>query len=185
MLRYFYHNENICIDFWAFLRHNSVIKINVKLAFTHLPINAEVFMDLISKSMVIKLLNERREHYRSDTDVGKNIREGVEKCIHDIEDAYTSHIFSLKHMGQSDLTALSDQIKEKLEELNAEPEIKVFCIKGFYELRYTRCHEKAKDILKEEFDLMLEQVDVDYADSKIDIQTMDIKQSNLKDYKIE
>jgi len=32
---------------------------------------------------------------------------------------------------------------------------------------------------------MIDNITVDYADGKMDIQTKEIKQSNLKDYKIE
>lgn len=142
-------------------------------------------MALISKRMVIDLLIKRRDGYRKDTEVGQNLREGIDRAIHDIEDAYERTLFSLKDMGESDLTNLMSKLQEKLDKLKAEKVITVFCIQGFYDKRYTRCSKKAEAILKEEFLLMLGQIEEDYADSKMDIQMLDIKESNLKDYKIE
>jgi hypothetical protein len=142
-------------------------------------------MDLVSKINVIELLKKRRDYYRDDTDTGKLLREGIEKAIHDVEEAYPRALFTLKHMGESDLSDLSSKIKVELDELTAEPEIPLFRIKGFYDLRYTKVHEKAKEILAEEFLLMLDHIEEDYADSKMDITMVDIKQSNLKDFKIE
>jgi hypothetical protein len=114
------------------------------------------------------------------------LREGVEKAIHDVEEGtYPRALFTLKHMGESDLSDLSSKIKVKLDELTAEPEIPLFRIKGFYDFRYTKDHEKAKEILAEEFLLMLDHIEEDYADSEMDITMVDIKQSNLKDFKIE
>jgi hypothetical protein len=101
------------------------------------------------------------------------------------DNQYERGLFTLKNMGESDLSDLLQLAKSKLDTLTDEPKIKVFFIKGFYQNRYTESHEAAKEILKEEFNLMLEQVEEDYADSKMDIQMKNIKQSNLKDYKIE
>lgn len=142
-------------------------------------------MDLASKKVIIENLIKIRDYYREDTDVGKNLREGVQKCIHHIEDAYPMQLFSLSHLGESDFNNLQQRVKVELDKLTEEPKIEVFQIKGFYDYRYTKSHEKAKEILKEEFELMLDHVDEDYADSKMDIQMKSIKQSNLKDYKIE
>jgi hypothetical protein len=142
-------------------------------------------MDLISKTKVIELLNKRRDYYRADTDVGKNLREGIEKAIHDVEDAYPRELYTLENLGESDLSDLKQEIEGKLNKLVEEPEIELFLIKGFYDNRYTKCHIKAKEILREEFELMIENIEEDYADSKMDIQMKNIKESNLKDYKIE
>jgi len=142
-------------------------------------------MDLASKAVLLQSLEKIRDKYRSDTEIGQRIREGVEKCIHHIQDSYQSQLFSLEHLGESDLNYLLHEANKKLNELTKEPEIKVFKINGYYNDRYTKSHDKAKEILKEEFDLMLENIQEDYADSKIDLQMKTIKQSNLKDYKIE
>lgn len=142
-------------------------------------------MDLISKISVLELLQKRRDYYRDDTDVGINIRKGLEKAIHDVEDAYPKELYTLRNLGESDLTFIKEEVQKKLAELIEEPEIEVFHIKGFYDDRYTKCHIKAKEILKEEFDLIIENIVEDYADSKMDIQMKNIKESNLKDYKIE
>jgi hypothetical protein len=142
-------------------------------------------MDLASKKVIIEKLKEIRDHYREDTDVGSYIREGVEKCMNYIEGAYPKQLFSLTHLGESDLNELLKRAQAKLDELTEEPKIEMFMIRGFYDYRYTKCHEKSKEILKEEFDLMLEHIQEDYADSKMDIQMKTIKQSNLKDYNVE
>lgn len=141
-------------------------------------------MDLASKTEIVEELKKIKEAYREDTEVGQNIREGIDKCIHHIVDAGHNQLFSLRHLGESDLIELLKDVNINLDKLTAEPEISVFKIQGFYP-RYTTCHEKAKDILKEEFVLMLDNIDDDYADFKLDIQMESIKQSNLKDYKIE
>jgi hypothetical protein len=141
--------------------------------------------DLISKTKVIDLLIKRRDHYRHDTDVGLNLRKGIDEAIADIDNQFERGLFTLAHMGESDLTDILREAQDKLNTLIAEPEIKVFCINGRYNYRYTLCHAQAKIILKEEFALILDDIDVDYADSKMDIQMKTIKQSNLKDYTIE
>tara|TARA_R110000851_G_scaffold199048_1_gene350139 strand:- start:455 stop:892 length:438 start_codon:yes stop_codon:yes gene_type:complete len=142
-------------------------------------------MDLASKMLIVESLVKIREQYRNDTDTGKSIREGVSECINHIVSAYPNQLFSLKLLGESDLNNLLEKAKSELDKLTEEPKVKVFKIGGQYISRYTKCHEKAKLILKEEFNDSLENVEGDYADFKIHIETIDIKQSNLKDYKIE
>jgi hypothetical protein len=142
-------------------------------------------MDLASKKVIVENLKEIRDHYREDTDVGSHIREGIEKCMHHIKDAYPKQLFSLNHLGESDLRDLLQDTQTKLDKLTEEPKFEMFMVRGFYDYRYTKCPEKAKEILKEEFELMLEHIEKDYADAKMDIQMKTIKQSNLKDYKIE
>jgi hypothetical protein len=142
-------------------------------------------MDLASKTKLIKSLKEIKDCYNKDTDVGQNIREGFDICITYIEDAFSGDIFSLEYLGESNLIELLKNIKIKLDKLNEEPEIQVFKIEGFLNDRYTECYEKAKEILKEEFKEMIDNIDEDWAESKLEINMKSIKNSNLKDYKIE
>ncbi len=143
------------------------------------------YMELVSKTRVLDALESRRVYYNDTTEIGRAMRESIAKAIHDIEDAFPRDLFTLEYLGESDLSDLITEATKKRDTLTEEPVIKVFMIKGVYEHRYTQCHEKAKEILKEELIVMIDNITVDYADAKMDIQTKEIKASNLKDYKIE
>ena len=142
-------------------------------------------MDLLSKNELLKSFLDIREHYRSDTEVGENIRQGINDCIDKIENSSSTEFISLKHLGHSDLSHLQRQVQNKIEELTGEPEVDIFVISGLYDFRYTKCHEKAKRILQESLNELLTEIEEDFADFKIDIKIKSIKESDLKNYKIE
>ncbi len=140
-------------------------------------------MDLISETEAIKLLEEIKKGYNTSTEGGRLLRRGIQESIDEIKNKYG--LYTLEHLGQADLKEIISDANSEIEKLSAEPETEVFAIDGRYSRRYTLCHEKAKLILQEEFNHIIDDVETDYADGSIGIDMKTIKQSDLKDYKIE
>lgn len=142
-------------------------------------------MELISKKQAVEALKEVQSEYRTDTETGQNIREGVQRSIEVIETKRTSH-FTLRHLGHADLKSLKKSVESELKKLEAEPEVLVFEISGMFKCdRYTQDSEKAKLILKEELKEMLSDIETDWAESSLKIATKSVKKSDLKDYELE
>jgi hypothetical protein len=139
-------------------------------------------MDLISKTILINELNKKKQDYREDTELGLAFRGGLQDAISTISDTYT---FTTLYLGESELNKIIEDSTKRLKLLAAEPIENIFSITGYHSMRYTRCHEKAKQIMSEEFRLVLGDIESDYADTKIGIEMIKVRESNLGNYIIE
>ena len=145
-------------------------------------------MDLASKTLIINKFKELRRTFNKSTIEGQNIRKGISECIELIIDSYSRQFLTLRNMGENDLKDLSTSINNRLFDLKNEKAISLYEIEGVSGRRYTKNQDKAKSILKADFAELIneiEELDLCSTNSEIKINTISVKESNLKDYLIE
>jgi hypothetical protein len=138
-------------------------------------------MDLISKHLLLSRLSDMKSEFRNDTDTGH----ASILVLNEVVKIVDVDLFSLKSVGAEDLAKLIRLADERLLSLAKEPTEGVYFISGFYSMRYSKCPEKAKFILKEEFAKLLDDVDADDAEGNIGIERKEVALSNLEKYSFE
>lgn len=140
-------------------------------------------MDLISRTLVIERLENLINEYRSDTEPGRFLREGISVAI---EVVRINENFTLKHIGHGELKHFMQLAKDRMELLTQEKTINVFAITGLYSMRYTLDPDKAKTIFLEEANRINQDDGItDFIDESLKIAIKKVRESDLAAYTLE
>lgn len=140
-------------------------------------------MDLISRTVVIERLENLINEYRSDTEPGRFLREGISVAI---EVVRRNENFTLKHIGHGELVHFMQLAKNRIELLIQEKAIDVFAITGLYSMRYTLDPAKAKTIFLEEANRINEDDGItDFLNESLKIAIKKVRESDLATYTLE
>lgn len=140
-------------------------------------------MDLISRTVVIERLENLINEYRSDTEPGRFLREGISVAI---EVVRRNENFTLKHIGHGELEHFMQLAKKRIELLSQEKTIDVFAITGLYSMRYTLDPAKAKTIFLEEANRINEDDGItDFLNESLKIAIKKVRESDLPEYTLE
>lgn len=140
-------------------------------------------MDLLSRTLVIEKLENLINEYRSDTEPGRFLREGLSVAIDAIR---RKEHFTLEHIGHGELEHFMQLAKKRMELLSQEKTIDVFAITGLYKMRYTLDKDKAKAIFLEEIDYINEDDGVDdFLGESLKIDLKKVRESDLTAYTLE